>query len=182
MPPRLLTSRPRPFRPAVLRAALAAALLAGGLSACARQETGAVHGRAASGRTAAVSYGTILGTRPVTMRGDGGSPGGVLPGGVAGHAVGSGASSGRAAEFTVREDRGGDFQVLQTDEEGLRDGDRVVISRGDRTRLSRASGGPPPAVPPLVFAPQASLQRPDPAGTAGYPPDPGAATPAAVTQ
>ncbi|MBP0444388.1 glycine zipper 2TM domain-containing protein [Roseomonas sp. SSH11] len=124
------------------------------------------------GRTAAVSYGTIVGTRPVTVRGEGGSTigtaagavaggvagsfiggdprsnilgglGGALVGGLAGNAIGSAVSTGQAAEFTVREDTGGDFQVVQTNEEGLQAGDRVVISRGDRTRISRAAGGPP---------------------------------------
>lgn len=156
-----------------LRATLAAALLAGGLSACAPQDTGGVYSTAAIGRTAAVSYGTIVGTRPVTVRGGGsglgtaagavaggvagsfiggdprsnvlGGLGGALLGGLAGNAIGSGVSTGQAVEFTVREDTGGDFQVVQTNEEGLQAGDRVVVSRGDRTRISRAAGGPPPA-------------------------------------
>ena len=176
---------------------LAVALLAGGVSACAPQDTGAVYSTGALGRTAMVSYGTIVGTRPVTVRGNGsgvgtvagavaggvagsfiggdprsnvlGGLGGALLGGLAGNAIGSGVSSGQAAEFTVREDTGGDFQVVQTNEEGLQAGDRVVISRGDRTRLSRAAGGPPP---PAAYAPQAVPQQPGYGAPAGYAPYP----------
>lgn len=174
----------RDHRLSLLPATLGAILIAGGLSACAPRETGEVYSPAAVGRTAAVSYGTIVGTRPVTIRGSGGGVGtvagavaggvagsfiggdprsnvlgglgGALLGGLAGNAIGSGASSGQAVEFTVREDTGGDFQVVQTNEEGLQAGDRVVISRGDRTRLARAAGGPPPtaAYRPPVFQQQ----------------------------
>ena len=169
-----------------LRAGLAVALLAGGLSACAPQDTGGVYNAAAIGRTAMVSYGTIVGTRPVTVRGNGsglgtaagavaggvagsfiggdtrsnvlGGLGGALIGGLAGNAIGSGVSTGQAVEFTVREDTGGDFQVVQTNEEGLQAGDRVVVSRGDRTRISRAAGGPPPG----------AVYQPAPYGQPGY--------------
>ena len=75
-----------------LRAALAAALLAGGLSACAPQDTGGVYSTAAIGRTASVSYGTIVGTRPVTVRGGGsglGTAAGAVAGGVAGSFIGA---------------------------------------------------------------------------------------------
>jgi outer membrane lipoprotein SlyB len=192
----------RNHRHPLLRATLGAALVAGGLSACAPRETGGVYSAAAIGRTAAVSYGTIVGTRPVTVRGGGGGLGtvagavaggvagsfvggdprsnvlgglgGALLGGLAGNALGSGASSGQAVEFTVREDTGGDFQVVQTNEDGLQAGDRVVISRGDRTRLARAAGGPPPSAayqppgyPRPGYAPsgQGSAEFPQ----AGYP-------------
>ena len=177
---------PRRGRLLPFQAGLVAALLAGGLAACAPQDTGGVYSTAAIGRSAMVSYGTIVGTRPVTVRGNGAGVGtaagavaggvagsfiggdrrsnviaglgGALIGGLAGNAIGSGVSSGQAIEFTIREDAGGDFQTVQTNEEGLQAGDRVVISRGDRTRISRAAGGPPPA---------AAYQAP------GYPPPPG---------
>jgi outer membrane lipoprotein SlyB len=171
-----------PFLRSALRAGVAAALLAGGLSACAPQNTGGSYSTAALGRATAVSYGTIVGTRPVEVRGQSGGVGtaagavaggvagsfiggdwrsnvlaglgGAVIGGIAGNAIERGVTTGQAIEFTVREDRGGDFQVVQTNEEGLQAGDRVVISRGDRTRLSRAAGGPPPGPVPPVYAPQ----------------------------
>ncbi|HEY8612854.1 MAG TPA: glycine zipper 2TM domain-containing protein [Roseomonas sp.] len=177
----------------ILRAGLAAVLLVGGLAACAPQNTGGTYSTATIGRSASVSYGTIVGTRPVMVRGDGGGIGtaagavaggvagsfiggdvrsnvlgglgGALIGGLAGNAIGTGVSSGQAVEFTVREDTGGDFQVVQTNEEGLQAGDRVVISRGDRTRLSRAAGGPPAPV-----YPQRGYGAP-----MGYAPNPGGA-------
>ena len=188
----------------MLRTGLAAALLAGGLSACAPQDTGGVYSAATIGRSAMVSYGTIVGTRPVTVRGSGsgigtaagavaggvagsfiggdprsnvlGGLGGALIGGLAGNAIGSSASTGQAVEFTIREDTGGDFQVVQTNEEGLQAGDRVVISRGDRTRISRAAGGPPPAVG--YQAPghgQSPYVQPGYGAPAGYAPYPGGA-------
>ncbi len=71
--------------------------------------------------------------------------GGALLGGFAGNAVERGVGSGQAIEFIVREDRGGDIAVVQTNEDDLQVGDRVVVSRGDRTRLSRAAGNTPSA-------------------------------------
>ncbi|NKE44568.1 glycine zipper 2TM domain-containing protein [Roseomonas frigidaquae] len=125
------------------------------------------------GSAASVSYGTIVGSRPVQVAGGGSGIGtvggavaggiagsfiggdtrsnllaglgGALLGGLAGSAVEGGMTRGTAIEFVVREDRGGDIAVVQTNEEGLQAGDRVVITRGDRVRLSRAAGGPPPA-------------------------------------
>jgi outer membrane lipoprotein SlyB len=44
----------------------------------------------------------------------------------------------------VREDRGGDIAVVQTNEEGLQPGDRVAISRSDRVRLARVAPGAVP--------------------------------------
>ena len=187
----------------IMRAGLAVAVLAGGVAACAPQQTGGTYTAAAIGRTAAVSYGTIVGTRPVTVRGNGsglgtaagavaggvagsfiggdprsnvlGGLGGALLGGLAGNALGSGVSTAQAVEFTVREDTGGDFQTVQTNEEGLQAGDRVVISRGDRTRLSRAAGGPPPTAyaPTGAYAPPGGYAPPAYGAPAGYGATPG---------
>ena len=198
---------PRPTRPnPALRAGLALMLLAGGLAACAPQQTGSTYSANAMGRAAYVSYGTIVGLRPVRVQGNGGGAGtaagavaggvagsfiggdwrsnalaglgGAIVGGLAGNAIGQGVSSTNAVEFYVREDRGGDISVVQTNEENLQMGDRVVISRGDRTRLSRAAGAPPPGYGQPGYAPQ-SYNQPGYApqqgygGVASYPGQPG---------
>ncbi|EHM02013.1 outer membrane lipoprotein pcp domain protein [Acetobacteraceae bacterium AT-5844] len=135
------------------------------------------------GRPAAVSYGTIIGLRPVTVQarsGPGlGTAAGAVAGGVAGSFIGGdwrsnalaglgGAvvgglignaaerqvGTGQAVEFFVRLDQGGDISVVQTNEENLQFNDRVVIIHGDVTRISRASGSAPPtAYAPPVSAP-----------------------------
>ncbi|MGG5811560.1 glycine zipper 2TM domain-containing protein [Falsiroseomonas sp. CW058] len=154
---------------------LAALALLAAVPACAPQNTGSTVSARGLGGAAHVSYGTIVGTRPVTVAGGGSGIGtvggavaggvagsfiggdwrsnalaglgGALIGGLAGNAVERGVTQGTAIEFIVREDRGGDIAVVQTNEEGLQAGDRVVITRGDRVRLSRAAGG---GVPPAM--------------------------------
>jgi outer membrane lipoprotein SlyB len=151
---------------------LIAALSLVAVAACAPQNTGTVVGANAMGQAASVSYGTIVGARPVTVQGSGGNVGtvagavaggvagsfiggdwrsnalagigGAILGGMAGNAIGNTVSQGQATEFIVREDRGGDIAVVQTNELGLQPGDRVMISRGDRVRLARAADGPAP--------------------------------------
>ncbi len=162
-------SKPRSTR---LLAVATALIALAGIPACAPQNTGSSVTSGALGRAASVSYGTIVGMRPVQISGGstgigtlGGAAaggiagsfiggdwrsnalaglGGALLGGLAGSAAEGGLSRGTAIEFIVREDRGGDIAVVQTNEEALQVNDRVVISRGDRVRLSRAAGGPPP--------------------------------------
>jgi outer membrane lipoprotein SlyB len=149
---------------------LAALALIATVPACAPANTGTTVSRAGLGSAASVSFGTIVGTRPVQVQGSGGvgtlagaaagglagsfvggdwrsnalaGIGGAIVGGLAGSAVERGVTGGTAIEFIVREDRGGDIAVVQTNEEGLQVGDRVVVTRGDRVRLSRAADGPP---------------------------------------
>ena len=158
---------------------LAAALaLLAVVPACAPANTGTTYSSRAMGGAAYVDYGTIVGTRPVTVAGSqtgvgtvGGAGagglagsfiggdwrsnaiagvGGAILGGLAGTAIERGVTQGQAVEFIVPQDRGGDIAVVQTNEEGLQAGDRVMISRGDRVRLSRAAGGP---VPPMTTQP-----------------------------
>ncbi|WP_226381385.1 outer membrane lipoprotein [Falsiroseomonas ponticola] len=161
----------------LIPAAAALALLAA-VPACAPANTGTTYSAGALGGAAYVNYGTIVGTRPVTVAGSqsgvgtvGGAVagglagsfiggdwrsnaiagvGGAILGGLAGTAIERGVTQGQAVEFIVRQDRGGDIAVVQTNEEGLQAGDRVVITRGDRVRLSRAAGGP---VPPMTTQP-----------------------------
>jgi outer membrane lipoprotein SlyB len=68
---------------------------------------------------------------------------GALAGGLAGAAIEEGATRGNAMEFIIRDDTGQTRSVIQTNELGLTVGDRVVITQGDRVRLSRAGGAAP---------------------------------------
>jgi outer membrane lipoprotein SlyB len=149
---------------------IAAFALLATVPACAPANTGTTVSRAGLGQAASVSFGTIVGSRPVQVQGDGtvgtlagaaaggvagsfiggdwrsnalAGIGGAIVGGLAGNAIGQGVTRGTAIEFVVRQDNGADIAVVQTNEEGLQVGDRVVITRGDRVRLSRAAGGPP---------------------------------------
>lgn len=175
-------------------AALCAALaLAAALPACAPQQTGSTVTASGLGRAASVSYGTIVGMRPVQVAGR--APGGVgtvagaaaggiagsfiggdwrsnalagiggaLAGGIAGSAIEGGLSAGTAIEFIVREDQGGDISVVQTNEDALQVGDRVFLSRGERTRIARAAGQPvQPGFQPQM-APQGAFQGGAPIG------------------
>ena len=176
----------RPFQ-RFLPVAAALALVAV-VPACAPANTASTVPSSALGTAASVSFGTIVGSRPVQVTGSntglgtvGGAVaggvvgstiggdwrartlagvGGALLGGLAGGAVERGVGSGQAVEFIVREDRGGDIAVVQTNEEGLQVGDRVMISRGDRVRLSRAAGGPPSAGMPGATAMAAGAAGP----------------------
>jgi outer membrane lipoprotein SlyB len=175
---------PRPS----LHLAAALALLAA-VPACAPANTGSTVPAGALGGAASVSFGTIVGSRPVQVQGGSGvgTVGGAVAGGVAGSFIGGdwrsnalaglggallgglagaaaerGITGGTAIEFIVREDRGGDIAVLQTNEEGLQVGDRVVITRGDRVRLSRAAGNAPGA----GYAPPGAGYAPPGAGYA----------------
>jgi outer membrane lipoprotein SlyB len=161
-----------------LAAALALVALA---PACAPTNTGTTVPAYALGGAASVTYGTIVGTRPVTVAGNqrgvgtvagaaaGGLAGsfiggdwrsnaiagigGALIGGIAGNAIERGVTTGQAVEFIVRLDNGGDIAVVQTNEQALQAGERVVITRGDRIRISRAAGGPPP----VAYAPPGAV-------------------------
>ncbi|MFH5925516.1 hypothetical protein [Roseomonas xinghualingensis] len=122
--PARLPAMPLPRTSRVATLSLAA-LLAGGLAACSPESAPAPPTTPAASRTEGVSYGTIIGTRPLAVRGE---------------AVGPN----QAVEFTVRQDDGSDVQVAQANEERLQAGDRVAITRSQRTWLARASGGPSP--------------------------------------
>lgn len=151
------------------RALLAIVALGGGLAACAPQSnTNSTFSSAAVGRTASVSRGTILSMREVQIDG-GGSPGigalggaaaggvagsfiggdtrsnilgalgGALIGGLAGNAVQNQVNRGTATEFILQEDGGGTIAVVQSNEDRFVPGERVLIIRGDRTRLARGA-------------------------------------------
>ncbi len=144
--------------------------LSAGLGACA-PATNTTVDRYALGTSGYVSFGTIVGMRPVAVSGTrtgigagagavgGGLIGstiggdwrartvggviGALAGGLAGAAIEEGATRGDAMEFIIRDDDGATRSVIQTNELGLGVGERVAITQGDRVRLSRAAGAAP---------------------------------------
>lgn len=156
---------PVPFRPVLAIACLVAVL---GLSACAGpRNTNTTYSPADIGRSAQVSYGVIVSMRPVTIQGQsgvgtlggaaaggvagsfiGGDPrvnilgaiGGAIIGGIAGTAMDRSVNSGEAMEFIIREDDGQTVSVVQTNEERFQPGERVVLTRGARTRIGRVVG------------------------------------------
>ena len=146
--------------------ALLGAVLA--LGACAPRNTNTTYTGADIGRSAPVSYGVIVSMRPVTIQGGqsgvgtfggaaagatagsfiGGDPrmrilgaiGGAIVGGLAGSAAEGALSTGQAVEFIIREDTGQTVSVVQTNEENFRPNERIVLTRGARTRIARAAG------------------------------------------
>ncbi len=158
-------------QPALALAPLAVALsLTFGLVACAPTNTNSTYTSQDIGRTASISYGVIVSMRDVEVQGRptgvgtlggaavGATAGsligrgdpranivgaifGAIVGGVAGNAIERSASTGAAIEFIIREDDGQTISVVQTNEDGFRPGERVVLTRGARTRLQRAAPG-----------------------------------------
>jgi len=137
------------------------------LAGCAPTNTDTTYAANEIGSTAQVSYGVIVSMRPVTVEpqntGLGGLAGaaagatagsyighndtranilgaiaGGLIGAVAGNAIESSVSTGDAYEFIIREDDGNTLSVVQTDELHFKPGDRVVLTRGARTRIAPA--------------------------------------------
>jgi outer membrane lipoprotein SlyB len=138
-----------------------------GVSACAPERTNTTYGAQDIGRTQQVAYGTIVSMRAVTVQGQQtgvGTVGGAVAGGVAGSYIGGrdpranligavgGAilgglvgnvvekdvSTGQAVEFIIQEDNSPQpISVVQTNEDNFRPGERVIITRGARTRLAR---------------------------------------------
>jgi outer membrane lipoprotein SlyB len=152
----------------MLRLAAISLVLATGLAACAPQNTGNTISQGQLGQASSVSFGTVVAMRPVTVQGTSGvgttagavaggvagsfiggdwrsnvlaGLGGAIVGGLAGNAIERGVTQGQAVEFVIREDRGSDIAVVQTNEEGLQVGERVMVARGGTTRISRAAPG-----------------------------------------
>jgi outer membrane lipoprotein SlyB len=139
------------------------------VAACAPQRTNTTYSAADIGRTQQLSYGTIISMRPVTVQGQQtgvgtaggavagavagsyiggrdpranfiGAIGGAILGGVVGTAVEKDASTGQAVEFIIQEDNAPQpISVVQTNEDNFHPGERIIISRGARTRLARIS-------------------------------------------
>jgi outer membrane lipoprotein SlyB len=139
-----------------------------GLDGCAPTNTNTTYTSADIGRTAQLSYGTIVSMRPVVVQGQNtgvgtlggaaiggtagsfigrndvrgnilGAVGGAVIGGLVGYAAENALSTGQAVEFIIQEDNApAPISVVQTNEESFRPGERVVLSRGARTRIARA--------------------------------------------
>lgn len=121
------------------------------------------------GRAATVMKGKVLAVRPVTISGSQsgvgatagavgggvagsyagggtranllGAVGGAVVGGVAGAMAEEAATRSGAMEFVIHQDNGQDIAVVQTNEESLAVGERVLILRSDRVRLIRDQTG-----------------------------------------
>ena len=187
----------RASRRAAVAGCVLAALF--GVAACAPQNTNTTYSGQDIGRAASVSFGTIVSMRPVAVQGEGtglgaiggaaaggvagsfignndvrgnilGAIGGAIVGGVVGSAVEGGLSQGQAVEFILRDDSGQTISVVQTNEENFQVGERVVITRGARTRLARGAPPSPGAYPaspgayppPPVYQPAPGSYQPPP--------------------
>lgn len=152
---------------ATLTLALLGALSAAG---CAPVHSGSTYGRSQAGQEQRVTKGTILAMREVKVEGTdtgAGKIGGAVVGGAAGSTLGQGSranlagaavgavlgavlgtmaenrlTEANAIEFTVREENGTTIAVVQANDQGLREGERVVILRGSQVRIVR-DGIPP---------------------------------------
>ncbi|MGE0152580.1 MAG: glycine zipper 2TM domain-containing protein [Reyranellaceae bacterium] len=152
----------------------ACGVLALGLSACEATNTGKTYSQRQLGNTSSVETGTIVSAREVNVEGSNtgigtavgagagavagsalgtktrtnilGAIGGAVLGGIIGHGVEDMATRGKATEFVVQRADGSTFAVVQTNEDNLQPGERVLIVSGDRTRLARDAGNynPPP--------------------------------------
>ena len=155
-------------------AAAAFGLAALALSACAPTNTGGTYSNNQLGNTASVETGTIVSTREVNVAGSNsgigtvagagagavagsalgkktrtnilGAIGGAVLGGIIGHGVEDIATRGKATEFVVQRADGSTFAVVQTNEDNLQPGERVLVVSGDKTRLARDTNNynPPP--------------------------------------
>ena len=156
---------PAPSRFLILALCAAAVL---GMGGCGPRNTNSTYTAADIGRSAQVSYGVIVSMRQVTVQGGssgvgtfggaaagatagsfiGGDPrsrilgaiGGAIIGGLTGTAVEGAATGGQAMEFIIREDNGQTISVVQTNEEAFQPNERVVLTRGARTRIGRVAG------------------------------------------
>ncbi len=84
-----------------------------------------------------LSYGTIVSVRPVTVSASGPGPRADIFGAIG--MAGPGQNGDKAVEFIIREDGAAQpISVVQTGEDGLVPGQRVILTRGTRTRIARA--------------------------------------------
>jgi len=119
------------FRPAIRGVAggvIGAVLL--GVAACA--PTGTTGTGAEITPTEGIRYGIIVAMRPVTVQGQE-----LLLRIVAGTA---GPAVDTAVEFIIREADGQIISVVQSNQENFRPGERVLLTRGNRTRIARVPG------------------------------------------
>jgi outer membrane lipoprotein SlyB len=138
-----------------------------GLSGCAPTNTNTTVSSGEVGVAAQISYGTIVSMRGTVVQGRNsgvgalggaavggtagsfigrndvrgnilGAVGGAVVGGLVGYAAETALSSGPAVEFIIQEDNApAPISLVQTNEGNFRPGERVVLSRGARTRIAR---------------------------------------------
>jgi len=164
-----------------------------GTAACAPQRTGDTYNSYQMQQPQTVGYGTIVSMRQVQVAGSSsgvGTMAGVAAGGIAGSAIGGGwrgpalgaiagaviggiagtaiergATQGTATEFIIQQDNGQTIAVVQTNEDQLQIGERVVLIGGRQLRIARSGPGggyaaPPPGqpyAPPPPVSPQREL-------------------------
>lgn len=137
-------------------------------SSCAPLNTNSTYSSADIGRTAQISTGTIMSMRGVVVQapqsGVGtfggaalggvagsfigrndvagnilGAIGGALIGGFVGTAAEGSLAQGQAVEFIIQEDNAPQpISVVQSNEDNFRPGERILLTRGSRTRISHA--------------------------------------------
>lgn len=135
------------------------------LAACAPLQPTSSYSREQIGRTATVMQGTIIAVRDVKISGTSsglgatagvvgggtagsyiggdvrsnilGAVGGAVIGGIAGAAIERAATEAGAVEFIIRQDNGQVVALVQTNEETLTIGEKVLILRSDRVRVIR---------------------------------------------
>lgn len=137
------------------------------LASCAPTNTNTTYSGAEIGRPAQISYGTLVSMRGVTVQNPntgagtlgGAAVGGVgnsfigrndvrgnilgaidgaIVGGLVGTAVESSVSTEQAVEFIIQEDNAAaPISVVQSNELNFRLGERILLTRGARTRIAR---------------------------------------------
>lgn len=125
-----------------IRGGVAALLIATGLAACARQEARQTPPPPAS--TSALA--TIVSIRPAGPGSARGAILGALGGQPAGPAPASVSVS--VSEFILRDSAGRTVSVVQANQDGLRQGERVLLVSGLRTRLLRVGTADLGTLPP----------------------------------
>jgi len=141
------------------------ALLFLSLTSCAPLHPTSSYSREQMGRTATVMQGMVVAVRDVKISGTSsglgaaagavgggtagsyiggdarsnilGAIGGAVVGGIAGAAVERAATEAGAVEFIIRQDNGQLVAVVQTNDEALAVGEKVLILRSDRVRVIR---------------------------------------------
>ncbi len=190
------------FRARRLALSAGCAVVVAGLSACAPQYTGTTYSGYEIGRPAAIDRGVIVAARDVEVRGPNsgvgtvvgagtgavagsyighggrgtilGVIGGAVIGGIVGTVVEDAANRGQATEFIIQRQDGAQFSVVQTNEDRLQVGERVLVIYGAQTRLARDNGqyAPQPQQPQQQPYPQQAPPQyaPQPGGPPPYNP------------
>jgi outer membrane lipoprotein SlyB len=109
------------------------------VAACTATTTPASLSSGAAPRAAIANGGTILSMRSVSVQSNDASWRAALLASAGGSGGAADGTSKSLVEFIVRTDDGSTLSVVQPNEAGFHNGDRVIILRNDQTRLSRPS-------------------------------------------